>query len=736
MSSFFSELVTISEFMRKHIKSILSTLLLVLASSSFGQIDHWEAIVRDGNEVKYLIPTAQPSASWTDASFDDSAWQTGTTGLGYGDGDDATLVPEGTVAIYVRQAFNITSLSELEDVRLHVDFDDGFLVYLNGQEVARQNVSGNPAGFNELASDQHEALIYQGQSPGQFEFNESILQEGENILAIEVHNATIGSSDLTISPFLIAGLNVSDIRYSPTPSWFVPPLEFTSSNLPIILINSSSTIVDEPKVPAAIQIINNDEGVINNVSDNPNELDWFCGIEIRGESSQFFEKKSYGIEIWDAQGADIDTTFLGFPSEEDFILHGPYSDKSLLNNFLAMHIGREMGRYASRTRFVELVVNDDYKGVYMVMEKIKRDDVRVNISKLNPDEITGDDLTGGYIIRIDKGFYDGWESVYNIYQGGDRKIFFQYFYPDQDDIHPAQGAYIQSIMDDFEQAVASSTYHNAAGMRYDDYIDLKSFVDTFILNELSKNVDAYRLSTYFNKQKDSKGGRIEAGPFWDFNLAFGNGDFCSADISSGWQYYDCIGNSPFWWHEFLQDPVFTNGLKCRWRELRDDLLSTSKMNHLIDSMATILTDAQDRNFQRWPNLGTYVWPNSWFYAQATSHSEIVSLLKDWIQDRSEWMDANMPGEGFDCANAFPSYVLNAADSSGDAAVFPNPSNGTFQIKTKEQIESVVLYSMDGKVIQTTIDDSTVSVLKQPEAGVYILLIRTQFRTLIRKHIIE
>jgi len=535
-------------------------LIFILSSARvYAQTDHWESIIIPGDSWSYLLPTSEPDPGWRNTGFNASAWSIGNSGFGYGDSDDNTVIAT-TLSVYIRKEFTISDKSAIEEMALSMDFDDGFIAYINGVEVARAFISGDPPVFDQSSDGLHEALLYQGFPPESFNIDQSVIDiliEGTNVIAIQVHNQSLSSSDLSALPVLSVGINNSSSAYKPTPNWFSPPLAFTSSTLPIVTINTrGQSIVDEPKIPADFGIIYNGEGAVNHLSDPPNEYYGLCGIEIRGVSSQSFPKNSYGLETWDDLGNDLDTSFLNFPAEEDFILHGPYSDKSLLNNVLIMNLGNQLGHYASRTRLVELVINDDYRGVYVILEKIKRDNDRVDIAKLNPDEITGDDLTGGYIFKIDWYDGDGWHSRYNAYDS-DHTIYFQYLEPDQEEIAPEQKNYIQNYMDDFEMAIASSTYKNAKGKHYLEYIDLRSFVDNFILNELSKNVDAYRLSTYFYKDKDSNDGKIKAGPLWDFNLAFGNGDYCGGDITTGWEYYQCVGSSPFWWHNMLNEEKTT-----------------------------------------------------------------------------------------------------------------------------------------------------------------------------------
>ena len=151
-------------------------------------------------------------------------------------------------------------------------------------------------------------------------------------------------------------------------------------------------IIDEPKIASTLTIKKDDSTYYaGNI-----------GIEIRGESSQMFDKKSYGFETWDDNYEDKDVSLIGFPEEEDWILYGPFSDKSLIRNKLIYSLSNLIGMYASKTEFCELIINNDYKGVYVFMEKLKRDKNRINIEKLTETDIDENLITGGYIIKIDK----------------------------------------------------------------------------------------------------------------------------------------------------------------------------------------------------------------------------------------------------------------------------------------------------------------------------------------------
>ncbi len=303
--------------------------------------------------------------------------------------------------------------------------------------------------------------------------------------------------------------------------------------LPQININTrGNTLVDEPKIDASMTITENNIETFNGN----------IGIEIRGSSSQMFPKKAYGFETRDSANEDVDVSLLGYPEEEDWILYAPYSDKSMMRNMLIYDLSRDIGRYASRTKFVDVRINDAYNGTYVFMEKLKRDSNRIDINKLNETENSGEDLTGGYILKLDKAdgfnefFYDDNNSFTSAFlpnnANAGQQIHFLYDYPDMEDITPEQKNYISSYISDFELALASDEF-TSLDIGYSAYINVPSFIDFFILNELSNNVDGYRLSTWLVKDKNEK---LKMGPIWDFNLAFGNANYCGGANTDVWAY--------------------------------------------------------------------------------------------------------------------------------------------------------------------------------------------------------
>jgi hypothetical protein len=448
--------------------------------------------------------------------------------------------------------------------------------------------------------------------------------------------------------------------------------KFISSNLPIIIIDTHGReILDDPKISADMGIIDNGAGSVNHVTDSYNNFSGKIGIEIRGSSSQSFPKKQYGIEVQDASGNGKDVSLLGMPKKDDWILFAAYDDKSLMRDALAYKLGRAQGRYASRSRYCEVMLNGQYQGVYVLLEKIKRDKNRVNIAKLDPTSTTGDIMTGGYIIKLDKATGsggDGWASTYPpLHRLSNQTIYFLYDYPKQEDIIPEQKNYIKNYVDAFEVALAGIFFRDP-DQGYAKYVDVDSFVDFYLMMEVTKNVDGYRLSTYLYKDKDSNGGKLRMGPIWDFNEGFGNANYCTQGNPEGFvtDFNTLCPNDywliPFWWNRLFQDPLFNQKVKSRWADLRQGAFQTTAILNYVDSVSNVLSmdSAQQRNFTKWPILGQYVWPN---YYVGNSYVSEVTWLKNWITQRLAWLDNNI------------SLLITAVEKNPASFIvkmFPNP----------------------------------------------------------------
>ena len=655
-------------------KIILLLLLASLGTTAFTQ-PHWETMVKADDSWNYLIGDSEPPAAWYTIGFDDGSWTTARGSFGYGDGDDTTLLTIQN-SLYIRHEFTISDRSLIDSLILDIDFDDAYVAYLNGSVVARSyNVETDFPAFNYTPTIDQEAVMYTGGQPSRVAIPRSHLLDGENVIAIHGINVNPTSSDFSLAPFLQVKIDAGGIVYNEVPGWFVDPDAVFESNLPIIVIETlnGQEVPDEPKITAHMGISDNETG-LNQYPGTYNDYDGQIGIELRGSSSLMFEKKGYGVETRLANGENNNVSVLGLPPENDWVLHGPYSDKSLIRNVLAYQFAAEMGQYAPRTRLCELFLNNTYYGVYVFTEKIKKDTFRIDVGTLKPIDISGRELTGGYIFKLDKGDenpsdvdYRYWISPYPAIDNNPVRI--QYDYPDPEVMPTVQKQYIRDFVTGFEDALAGDHFSDPV-LGYKPYIDMQSFVDFYLVNELAKNVDGYRLSSFFHKDKDKKDrvSPIKAGPVWDFNLGFGNADYYDASVISGWQsglklpgdYW----STPFWWARLKQDPEFFNLLVDSWNGYRSTILSDSRVNEVIDSLTTLLSDAQQRNFNSFPVLDRYVWPNN--YVGGTYENEIT-YLKNWIFDRMAWLDDQLD------FHKFPNSVPEAdALDKMDLQIFPNP----------------------------------------------------------------
>ena len=673
--------------------TILTLCFLQLRSQS-----HWESIVAETDEFKYFLPVTETAEDWKALNFNDQNWLAGKGGFGYADNDDNTIVA-ATKSLFLRKTFILPNNVNVFNLLLDIDYDDAFVAYLNGVEIGRsQNLPAGKPGINTEFTADHEAQLYQGGLPERIMVYPGLLIRGTNILAVHILNTSSTSSDLSARVFLNAEIEGNQIIFSKVPAWFKAPVSVIASDLPIIKINTEGkAIVDEPKITAKMQVINNENGV-NRIDDTNYEYDGLIGIEIRGNTSQMFPKKSFNVETRLSDGSNNNVSLLGLPAENDWVLHGPYSDKSLMRNALAYSIGNAMSdRWHPRTKYAEVFINGEYRGVYLLVEKIKIDKNRVDIAKLKPEDNSGDELTGGYIISIDRDQEGSWNSPF-MGRTGSVDVPFSYIDPSYQDLTPQQRYYIKSHIIEFEYALHGSNFKDP-GLGYRAYIDVESFIDYFIITELSRNLDGYRVSVYFHKDKDSKGGKLVMSPFWDFNICFGNANFFSAGNEKGWAS-DGIGAGdwyeiPFWWDRLREDPYFETMLKYRWKKLRENVISKTTINNFIDSCQNVLKDAQVRNFEKFNVLSTYVWPNN--YVGGTYANEVI-YLKRWVSNRIDWLDKEID-------KIVPSFVVSSPEiaeaNSFNPVVYPNPFSENFKIEFDVQTFSktdIVIENLLGQLV--------------------------------------
>lgn len=430
----------------------------------------------------------------------------------------------------------------------------------------------------------------------------------------------------------------------------------TSSPLPLVFIETDfdpvtgqrQAIPDEPKVGATMKIVYTPGAAQNLVADTADtaSLHYFgrIGIELRGSTSQDFEKKPYGLETREADDStNRNVSLLGMPAENDWVLNPLNYDNSYLRDPLAYALAARTGRYAPRTRYCEVFVNGDYRGLYFLTEKIKIDDGRVDLAKMGPADTLPGTVSGGYIVKADKTTggdsvawstpaHDYWEPVDYIYHN-----------PKPAEITPQQEAYIQACFAALQAATDAANASPADG--YPSVIDIPSFVDYMIVGELASNVDIYQKSTFFHKERQ---GKLCAGPVWDFNLAFGN------DLGWGmgrsrydvWQFDNADNTGSEFWYQLFGDSRFRCRLARRWRQLTADdaPLSYASVCTLIDSLQQVADPVVSRDKQRW---------GYWF-----SHTYEIASLKQWLSYRYTWIDDQLAACPECDSTALPQLVIS------------------------------------------------------------------------------
>ncbi len=474
---------------------------------------------------------------------------------------------------------------------------------------------------------------------------------------------------------------------------------FMSSPLPIFIIETEAEIPDDPKITAKLMVIYNPEGPLNYLTDEPNHYNGWIGIELRGNSTQRFPKKPYSIETRDVSGNDLNFELLGLPAESDWILRASYLDHTFIRNPLAMYMSRLMGRWASRTRHVEVILNGEYVGIYILMERLKRDKHRVAVAKLNYDEIEEPDITGGYIFEI-TGFEDnlGWARLLK--------------YPKYAEAHPLQIKYITDYDNAFRKRMEDYDYKDPK-TGYAQWIDVPSFVDEMLVQEAMRNSDAYGWSGYFHKDKEAK---LAAGPLWDFDQSAGNSSYPDDAVVGGWMFqHPGTNNTPFFWKKLWDDPMFFNRVKERWRSLRETDFKTENLVNYVDSIAQRLQTPANREFKKWPVLGKDIWRETSGYRQRVTYQKEVDFLKDFLTARWKWMDQRFE------------YAQSQEPNNHQIKIYPNPFAEVFSIdiiKTSSQDPlEFSLFDSLGRLVKrfvTTYTDSGQSIVdvQNLQSGIY------------------
>lgn len=437
-----------------------------------------------------------------------------------------------------------------------------------------------------------------------------------------------------------------------------------STAVPVIFIETPEhdSIADE-KITASMKIISNPEGGFNDISGQPLDYDGNIRIKLRGTSSRFMEQQKYSFSTVDAKGKEYNTELIGLPSEHDWVLVNTVTDISLMRDALASDLWEKMGHWAPRTRTVEVVLNGRYNGVYLLQEKIKIGKHRLNINKLADYDNAGLDVTGGYIVSLNK--YTEKDNTFESKQRGipgwgkrnegglgdwdvPDEIVWTIDYPKKKNITAQQQEYIHAFVDSLENMFASD-YWNDAVRGYRKYINVESFVDYLIHSEFMHNADGYYSSSYFYKVRERSGseeGTFFAGPVWDHNFTMGNVNFSSNNVIDYWDYEGRQqGMIPMFWKQLVSDGYFLNLVKQRYTELRRTVLSEKSLFAFIDSYAAMVDEAKDRHLEAFHLLKTDEYPGGGVFSvfmenHVSSYEEEISNLKDWISRRLAFMDTS------------------------------------------------------------------------------------------------
>ncbi len=424
-------------------------------------------------------------------------------------------------------------------------------------------------------------------------------------------------------------------------------LEF-SSNLPLVIVNSYNRYIGPGGyIPASVRFIGL-SGARSTLS-GPADFDGRGDLKRRGFTSLRLPKPSFTFKARNDDGDKLKFSPFGLSAESDWVLYAPYQDKTLIRDVLAFELSNQMGRYAPRTRFVEVflargsmpLTRNDNLGVYVLIEKIKRGKDRVNIAKLGPEDNAESDISGGYIFKRDHGSVSGQGRGWGFSQARptddgvgfktprDLRLFF--VDPSEDELTAAQRNWLARYVTRFEDVLYGPNFQSPTE-GYAKYLDVDAFIDHFWLVEMSKNIDAFRYSAYLHKPRN---GKITLGPCWDWNLSFGNADYHGAEETHGW-YYSWLRDIEICWVNRLRDdPEFVHRQIDRWTELRRDLFAPERLLRRVDELAAQLQEAQVRNFKRWPILNRYIQPNPNTYG---SYQGEIQAMKQWIQGRIAWLD--------------------------------------------------------------------------------------------------
>ncbi len=757
-------------------------------------------LVAEDAACHWMVPSSpsNPGASWIEPGFAATGWISANMGLGYdrdssgvnynpqigpGGNTDTLMTSLNNPSCCVRIPFSVGPEMTVENLRLRVKYDDGFVAWLNGQPLLSGGVQVRrfaPATIAWNTSATGSRIDSASNTYEEITVSESahLLAEGDNVLAIQFFNHAPNTTDVFLRVELLAGLAASSstpppgylasptpgapnpgpegliipqsvtfsrppgtfvgnfnltlggaiagqqIRYTtngstpgPSSPLYTGPIAVTSttlvrariqeigtgtlgftssaqyerlansisnynssgqtfrSSLPVVVLNNRGAGQppnNDTYQSAYMQVFDRDATGYSSLGETP-VFSMNIQMKLRGSSSAGFPKKSYGIELQDENGTETSAPLLDMPAGEDWALISCYEfDRAFARNAWVYETYRQSGRWAPRTRLVEVFANldgnnlqyADYQGVYVLCENVRRGANRVDVARLDIGHTTLPELSGGYIFKVDRRDADEftWKTSRNL-PAGEGLVIHR---PKLPNLAPQQSAYLVNYFQQFENALFAEASAGFSTRNYRNFIDPVSWVDHNIFNTYAKNVDALRLSAFFHKDR---GGKIEAGALWDFDRSADSTDSRDNATNTWRGTGDATDYFTYsWWQQLFQDIEFRQHYVDRWQALRRGPLATANIGSVLDGYLAEFkhNDADNparRDYARW-----YGSPDSNNIVNETNH------LKNWLASRGAWIDSQFAAQP---SIARPSGIVQA----GETTAISMPSGATVYYTT-------------------------------------------------------
>jgi CotH kinase protein/Lamin Tail Domain/Secretion system C-terminal sorting domain len=453
---------------------------------------------------------------------------------------------------------------------------------------------------------------------------------------------------------------------------------FTDSNLPIVLINTDGGLdIGDSDILGNMKVIYRGTGQRNYVTDQDSlqylNYDGRISIKIRGSSTEILQKKQYKVSTIKADNVtNNNVVLLGMPSDNDWIFNAMGFDPALIRDYLCYNLSRQIGEYASRTVYCELIVNNVFKGLFVLQEKIKQGKNRVNIMKMAATDNNLPNLSGGYIVKADHSS-DPVILTMPSYVTSE-PVFYYNEYPKPGTATAQQDVYIDTVLQQLARAAHVGNVSLETG--YPSVIDIPSFVDYMIISELSSNSDSYQYSTYFHKDRN---GKLRAGPVWDNDLTFGNDLFfwgLDRSHTDVWQFGNGDNEGSEFWFDLFNSKEFRCCLYKRWMELTQPgaPLNYLSISNFIDKTIAWISEAAARNRALW-----FTVDQQYNTDLTDDYSTDIAKIKSFVQTRISWINSYLQSSTSGCpVPTLPPLVITKINYSPKATIdFPSSNDLQF-----------------------------------------------------------